>query len=360
MHDEHDADIQDTTGDAQDPTGIDVGPVTDWMAEHVGTTGPLRFRRLAGGHSNLTYRIDDDAGRTVVLRRPPLGPLLPSAHDMGREYALISALGPTDVPVPQALAHCTDESVIGAPFYVMAHVDGVVLHTADQAEAAFSEDDRAEIGRSFVDVLARLHAVDPDEVGLGDLSRKEAYIARQLKTWWRQYEASKTHDDPLLEQVHQWLLDNIPEQGPARVVHGDYRLGNCITGNDRQIAAVLDWEIATLGDPLADLGYVLGTWPRPGDDMVATTSATSMAAGFPERSELVERYAAATGADVSGIDYYEAWADWKTACIVQGVYKRYCDGQLSTEGIDVEAFRHTVVAASELAAAAIRRVDPGF
>lgn len=347
-------------GDTSDPAGIDVGPVTEWLARRVGTTGPLRFERLAGGHSNLTYRIDDAAGRTVVLRRPPLGPLLPSAHDMGREHRLISALGPTDVPVPEALAHCTDESVIGAPFYVMAHVEGVVLHTAELAEQSFDEDARAEIGRSFVDVLARLHAVDPDEVGLGDLSRKEAYIARQLKTWWRQYEASKTEDDPLLERVHGWLLDNIPEQGPARVVHGDYRLGNTITDAENRIAAVLDWEIATLGDPLADVGYVLATWPRPGDDLVATTSATSMAAGFPERAELIERYESATGADLSRIDYYVAWANWKTACIVQGVYKRYRDGQLSTEGVDVEGFRHTVEAASELGAAAIRRVDPAF
>lgn len=351
----------DTTDRGPDqPAGIAVEPVTRWLAEHVGTVGPLRFERLAGGHSNLTYRIDDAEGRTVVLRRPPEGPLLPTAHDMGREYRLISALGPTDVPVPPALAHCTDESVIGAPFYVMGHVDGVVLHTAEMAEQAFTEDERATIGRSFIDVLARLHAVDPDDVGLGDLSRKEAYIARQLKTWWRQYEASKTEEDPLLGRVHEWLQANIPEQGPARVVHGDYRLGNTLTGADHRIAAVLDWEIATLGDPLADLGYVLATWPRPGDAHVATTSATSMAAGFPERAELVERYAAATGADVSDIDYYVAWANWKTACIVQGVYRRYVDGQLSSEGVDVPGFRRTVEAAAELAAEAIVRVDSRF
>ena len=343
-----------------EPAGIRVGPVTGWLAEHVGTVGPLRFERLAGGHSNLTYRIDDAEGRRVVLRRPPEGHLLPTAHDMGREHRLISALGPTDVPVPPALAHCTDDSVIGAPFYVMGHVDGVVLHTAEIAEHAFPEEARATIGRSFIDVLARLHAVDPDTVGLGDLSRKEDYIARQLKTWWRQYEASRTAEDPLLSQIHDWLQGNIPEQGPARVVHGDYRLGNTITGPDHQIAAVLDWEIATLGDPLADLGYVLATWPRPGDDHVATTSATSMAAGFPERSELVDTYAAATGADVSGIDYYVAWANWKTACIVQGVYRRYLDGALDSTGVDVPGFRRTVEAAAELAAEAIRRVDPTF
>lgn len=343
-----------------DPAGISVTPVTAWLAEHVGTVAPLRFERLAGGHSNLTYRIDDAAGRRVVLRRPPEGPLLPTAHDMGREHRLIAALGATDVPMPPALAMCTDESIIGAPFYVMGHVDGAVLHTAALAESTFPEETRGAIGRSFIEVLARLHAVDPDEVGLGDLSRKEAYIARQLKTWWRQYESSKTHDDPLLERVHEWLLANIPEQGPARVVHGDYRLGNCITGPDAKIAAVLDWEIATLGDPLADLGYVLATWPQPGDDLVASTSSTSMAPGFPSRDELTAAYAEITGADVSGIDYYVAWANWKTACIVQGVYRRYRDGQLSTEGIDVDGFRSTVEAAATLGAAAVRRVEPAF
>ena len=342
------------------PLGIDVEGVTAWLGEHVGTTAPLRFERLAGGHSNLTYLIDDAAGRRVVLRRPPMGHLLPSAHDMGREHRLIAALGPTDVPVPEALAHCTDESVTGAPFYVMAHVDGVVLHSAAIAEQAFPVEVRGAIGRSFVDVLARLHAVDPDDVGLGDLSRKEAYVERQLKTWWRQYESSRTHDDPLLARIHDWLGAHVPPQGPARVVHGDYRLGNTITGADCRIAAVLDWEIATLGDPLADLGYVLATWPRPGDDHVATTSATSMAEGFPDRDELLEAYATATGADVSGIDYFVAWANWKTACIVQGVYRRYVDGQLSTEGVDVEGFRATVVAAGELSAEAIRRTDPTF
>lgn len=347
-------------GTQGDPAGIRVGPVTAWLAEHVGTVAPLRFERLPGGHSNLTYRIEDAEGRLVVLRRPPEGPLLPTAHDMGREHRLISALGPTDVPVPPALAHCTDETVIGAPFYVMGHVDGVVLHTAELAEQSFSEEARGEIGRSFIDVLGRLHAVDPDAVGLGDLSRKEDYIARQLKTWWRQYEASRTEEDPLLGQIHDWLQANIPPQGPARVVHGDYRLGNTITGADHRIAAVLDWEIATLGDPLADLGYVLATWPRPGDEHVATTSATSMAAGFPERDGLLERYAAATGADVSGVDYYVAWANWKTACIVQGVYRRYVDGQLSSDGVDVPAFRTTVLAAAQLAADAIRRLDASF
>ncbi len=349
----------DTTAGAE-PAGIRLAPATTWLAEHVGTVGPLRFVRLAGGHSNLTYRVDDAEGRRVVLRRPPEGELLPTAHDMGREHRLIEALGPTDVPVPRALATCTDPSVIGAPFYVMEHVEGVVLHSAADAEAAFGEAERGRIGRDFVEVLARLHAVDPDAVGLGDLSRKEDYIARQLKTWWRQYDASRTGEDPLLGRVHEWLQGNIPEQGPARVVHGDFRLGNTITDADARIAAVLDWEIATLGDPLADLGYVLATWPRPGDEHVATTSATSMALGFPERAELVEAYGAATGADLSGIDYYIAWANWKTACIVQGVYRRYLDGQLSSEGVDVPGFRRTVEAATELAADAIRRVDPTF
>ncbi len=342
------------------PAGIHVEPVTDWLGAHVGCVGPLVFERLPGGHSNLTYRVTDAEGRVVVLRRPPEGHLLPTAHDMGREYRLIAALGPTDVPVPDALAHCEDESVTGAPFYVMAHVDGVVLHSAELAEEAFPAARRHGIGESFVAVLGRLHAVDPDAVGLGDLSKKDDYIARQLKTWWRQYEASRTHDDPLLEAVHDWLRGNIPAQGPARIVHGDYRLGNCITSADGEIVAVLDWEIATLGDPLADLGYVLATWPEPGDERIASTSATSMAPGFPTRAELVDAYTDQTGADVSRIDYFVAWANWKTACIVQGVYRRYRDGALDTAGIDVEGFRRTVESAAALAAESIRRLDPAF
>lgn len=345
---------------SKDPAGIDVDAATRWLADHVGTVAPLQFERLAGGHSNLTYRVVDDVGRTVVLRRPPEGPLLPTAHDMGREHRLIAALGPTDVPVPEALAMCEDDGVIGAPFYVMAHVDGVVLHTAELARQHYDESERHRLGRDFVDVLARLHATDPDEIGLGDLSRKQDYVARQLKTWWRQYEASRTHDDPDLVRVHEWLAANIPEQGPARVVHGDYRLGNCLADGDARIAAVLDWEIATLGDPLADLGYVLATWPEPDDDEVSSTSATSMATGFPSRAELAQAYADATGADISGIDYYVAWANWKTACIVQGVYRRYRDGALATTGIDVEGFRGTIESATRLAGAAIAKVDPGF
>ena len=342
------------------PAGIDVEAVTAWMGTHVGTAAPLQFERLAGGHSNLTYRVVDADGRTVVLRRPPEGHLLPTAHDMGREHRLIAALASTDVPVPQALAHCEDDAVTGAPFYVMAHIEGAVLHSAELAIAHFDEATRAKIGVSFIEVLARLHAVDPDEVGLGDLSKKQDYIARQLKTWWRQYESSRTHDDPLLERIHEWLLANIPEQGPARVVHGDYRLGNCISTDDGRIAAVLDWEIATLGDPLADLGYVLATWPEPGDGIVASTSATSMAPGFPSRAELLERYGAATGADLAHIDYYVAWANWKTACIVQGVYRRYRDGALDTSGLDIEVFRVTVESAATLGAEAISRLDPHF
>ena len=342
------------------PAGIDVDRVTAWLADTVGAVAPLRFHRLPGGHSNLTYRVDDAEGRSLVLRRPPEGHLLPTAHDMSREHRLIAALAPTDVPVPAALAFCDDPSVTGAPFYVMAHVDGVVLHTADLAIQHFTEAERGPIGRSYIDVLGRLHAVDPDDVGLGDLSKKTDYIARQLHTWWRQYDASRTHDDPELALVHEWLQSNVPEQGPARVVHGDYRLGNCITSADRQIVAVLDWEIATLGDPLADLGYVLATWPEPGDDLVSSPVAVSMAAGFPTRAELTERYATATGSDLSQLDYYVAWANWKTACIVQGVYKRYRDGALDTTGVDVEAFRRTVDTSTELAARAIRRRDPSF
>lgn len=318
--------------------GIDVDAVTAWMAEHVGTSGPLEFRRLAGGHSNLTYRVTDAAGRVVVLRRPPLGELLPTAHDMGREWAIVDALQDTPVPVAESLAFCESGDVTGAHFYVMGYVEGVVMHAAEQAEAAYDEPQRRRAGEHFVEVLAALHAVDPDDVGLGELGRKEGYLARQLKRWGSQYQASKTQERPEMDRVTRWLGDHVPEQGPARVVHGDYRLGNCLTGPDGTVQAVLDWEIATLGDPLADMGYVLATWPEPGESVPAAGGAVapSTLPGFPTRAELVERYEAASGTDLSGIDYYVAFAAWKSAAIAEGVYARYLQGALSTEGIDLD------------------------
>jgi aminoglycoside phosphotransferase (APT) family kinase protein len=338
------------TGVETDPAGIAVDGVTAWMQEHIGdVTPPLIFTRVKGGHSNLTYIVDDAAGKRYVLRRPPLGELLPTAHDMNREWGFISGFHPTKVPVPPPLGLCEDQDVTGAKFYIMGFVDGHVMHDATTAES-FNEAGRRSAGLSFIDVLADMHAEDPDEIGISHLGKKENYIERQLKRWYSQWNASKTRELPEVDEVHDALAKNIPEQGPARAVHGDYRLGNCITGADAKIAAVLDWEIATLGDPLADLGYVLHSWPEPGEAGPAHRMSPTTLEGFPLRSELVERYAERSGRDVSNIDYYVAFAHWKTACIVEGVAARYMHGALDTSGVNVDAFLLSVEMAAKRAA----------
>jgi aminoglycoside phosphotransferase (APT) family kinase protein len=333
------------------PAGITVDAVTEWMRGHIDdVTAPLAFTRIKGGHSNLTYRIDDAGGRALVLRRPPLGELLPTAHDMTREWRFISAFHPTPVPVPPPLAYCDDEEVTGAPFYVMAFVEGHVLHDATVPEENYTQEQRRSAGLSFIDVLSDMHAEDPDDIGLADIARKEGYIARQLKRWYSQWEASKTRELPVVDEVHDELSARIPEQGPARVVHGDYRLGNCITSFDGQIAAVLDWEIATLGDPLADVGYVLHSWPEPGESGPAHRMSPTVVPGFPKRDELLERYASRSGRDVSQIDFYVAFSHWKSACIVEGVYARYLHGALDTTGVNVDAFKLSVEMSAKRAA----------
>ena len=315
------------TTDGIDIDGIDTEPVTAWFeAEIDGARGPLTFELIAGGHSNLTFRVEDGAGGGYVLRRPPLGPLLPKAHDMSREHRIVSALGPTDVPVPPALGLCLDEGVNERPFYVMRFVEGTVLHDREVA-GSLSPETRTRVGLDVIDVLAALHGVDPDAVGLGDLGRKEDYVARQLRRWSKQWEQSKTRELPAMDEVRERLERDVPEQVGASVVHGDYRLGNFIVGEDGRLAAVLDWELCTLGDPLADLGYLLNDWVRPDEDVPPfSENAPTRAGGFPARDELLERYASATGRDVSRIAYYRALSYWRAAAIHEGVYARYLAG----------------------------------
>jgi len=340
--------------EATAPAGIVVSGVTAWLEKHVGVQPPLEFERCMGGHSNLTYAITDANGRRVVLRRPPMGHLLPTAHDMSREWRIIYALQDTPVPVPPALGFCDDADVTGAPFYVMGHMSGHVMHDASIARSVYGEAERRRAGESFVDVLAALHDVVPDEVGLGELGRKEGYIARQLKRWYGQWEQSKTRELPLVDQMHDFLASHTPEQGPARVVHGDYRLGNCISADDGTILAVLDWEICTLGDPLADVGYVLATWAEHGDPGAESVGPSSLP-GFPSRGEVLSRYAERSGRDVSLIEFYVAFSHWKSACIVEGVYARYLQGALDPGELDLDAYKLRVDKAAELAAEAAER-----
>src|SRR6478752_5199404 len=257
-------------GAAGAPDGIDVDGIEAWFALNVPRASPpLSFERIAGGHSNLTFRVRDAGGNSWALRRPPLGKRLGSAHDMAREHRVVSALGATEVPVAPVVGLCEDDSVNGAPFYVMEFVEGPILRGLAEAEIFPAEEDRRAIGERVADTLVAIHAVDPDAVGLGDLGRKEDYVARQLRRWQGQWEKSKTRELPVVDEVHEQLAARIPEQGPATIVHGDYRLDNMILTDTGEVAAVVDWELCTLGDPLADVGLLMAYWPERGEDTLA-------------------------------------------------------------------------------------------
>src|SRR5664280_2219431 len=248
--------------------GIDAPAVSAWIASTVpGAIPPFSFELIAGGRSNLTYRVVDGANRSMALRRPPVSHVLPTAHDMKREHTVISALGRTDVPVPRTLGLCVDDSVNGAPFYVMSFVEGHILRD-EGAAAELSEAGRARAGDSLVDTLAVLHSVDVDAIGLGDFARRDGYIARQLKRWHGQFTQSTVDGQPgpaIVDRVHELLAAQIPEQQGVAIVHGDYRLDNTVLDDEGNVLAILDWEICTLGDPLADLGLLLVYWAEPED-----------------------------------------------------------------------------------------------
>jgi aminoglycoside phosphotransferase (APT) family kinase protein len=333
--------------------GIDVPRVSDWFAANIpGAVLPLDFTLVAGGRSNLTFRVTDAGGRSYALRRPPISHVLPTAHDMGREHRIIAALGPTGLPVPPALGYCADESVNGRPFYVMGYVDGYVLRKADAVEQ-LSPAARRRAGESLVDTLAGIHAVDVDAVGLGDLARRDGYIARQLKRWYSQYGQSRGMggpDVPEVDKVHDLLVDRIPAQVGAAIVHGDYRLDNCIVGPDGEVRAVLDWELCTLGDPLADVGLLMVYWAEPGDESTALQESATLAPGFLSRAELRRRYAERSDRDLSDLDFYMAFGYWKLACVLEGVYARYAGGAGGGDPSDYRGFADQVIRLARSAA----------
>jgi aminoglycoside phosphotransferase (APT) family kinase protein len=342
----------------QDVPGIDTAAVRQWMETHVeSATGPFTFDVIAGGHSNLTYKVTGADGRRFVLRRPPLGHVLASAHDMSREFRIIDALRDTPVPVAPALGFCDDTAVNSAPFYVMDFVDGLVIRDRDSAEQLLTPDARRRASESIVDTMAAIHAVRPDAVGLADLGRHEGYIARQLKRWYGQWNQQKTRDLPSVDRVHDELLARIPEQGPATLVHGDYRLDNCMIDSSGDVIAVLDWEICTLGDPMADLGLLMVYWTGPNDDMSAWTGQACTAPGFLDRSDMAERYARVSGRDISQLDFYTAFAYWKLVCILEGVYARYLGGALGQrDPAELEPFNAQVLGAAARAEEMLSRL----
>jgi aminoglycoside phosphotransferase (APT) family kinase protein len=322
------------------PPGVDLDRLQPWFAQHVpgATGGPLTASLISGGRSNLTYAIHEstDAGdQAWVLRRPPLGHVLPTAHDMAREYKVLTALTPTAVPVPRTIGFCEDVAVNDAPFYVMELVEGNILRTgADMA--TLTHDEARRCSEELIDVLVAIHAVDYDAVGLSDFGHPDGYVERQVRRWGEQWERSKTRELPAVDELARRLRAAIPQSPPPTIVHGDYRLDNTMLAPDDpgRIVAVLDWEMATLGDPLADLGLYLLYYVRD-DAQTGNVGATiSSDAGFLPRDAVVERYAKQSGRDVSQLDFYEALAAYKLAIILEGIHARYLMGKTVGEGFD--------------------------
>ena len=340
-------------GTSGGPEGVDVDRVTRWLEDNVaGAKGPFGFELIAGGRSNLTFKVTGSDGTAYVLRRPPVSHVLPTAHDMSREHRIISALGPTPVPVAPALGFCGDEAVNGRPFYVMGFVEGHILRDSARVEKVLDEAGRRRASEQMVDVMADIHTVDVDAVGLGDLGRRDGYIERQLKRWYSQFQQSVEGRDrkvTAVDEVHDLLAGRIPEQGPAAIVHGDYRLDNTMLGPDGSIRAVLDWEICTLGDPMADLGLLMVYWAEAGDSTSALGVSPTALPGFLSRHELSSRYAARTGRDISALPFYVAFGYWKLACILEGVFARYEGGAMGGDREGTEGFGAQVEVLAESA-----------
>ncbi|MFD0687972.1 phosphotransferase family protein [Actinomadura fibrosa] len=347
------------TVDAELPAGvpgIDVPRLAGWLARELPGSGRITaIDLIAGGRSNLTYGITLDGGaesgsgggRRIVLRRPPLGHVLPTAHDMGREYRVLSALGAgTAVPVPKTLAFCDDEDVIGARFYLMDFVEGRVLRTREDARDLTPEQARG-LSEALAEALAAVHTVDVKAAGLEDFGRPSGYMARQLKRWGKQWDGSQeairatggTHDLPEYDRLVARLAERLPADAPARLVHGDFRLDNALARLEPrpEIAAVVDWEMSTLGDPLSDLGLTLVYWAEAGDteeEVLPVGATITSAPGFFTRREFTERYASLTGFDLADLDFYVAFACFKLAVILEGIHARFLQNATVGEGFD--------------------------
>ena len=316
--------------------GIDLPRVQSWFAENIdGYSGaPLSASLIAGGRSNLTYLVNDGTNEWV-LRRPPLGHVLPTAHDMAREYRVQHALASTAVPVPKILGFCDDLAINDAVFYVMERVDGVIYRDASSI-ASLSPTDAKNVSHALVDVLADIHAVDYNAIGLGDFGRPEGYCERQVRRWGEQWERSKTREIPAVDEVARRLKNALPASGSPTIVHGDYRLDNTMMDptNPSRIAAVLDWEMSTLGDPLTDLGLFLLYWGQADAQVIATGSAIGSQDGFLDHDGIVEAYALRSGRSVDDLDWYEVFAAFKLAIIVEGINARFQMGKTLGDGFE--------------------------
>lgn len=315
----------------QDKHRFDEGSLARFMQEKVeGFRPKLTVEQFRGGQSNPTYKLTDGNGTQYVLRRKPPGKLLPSAHAVDREFRIISALYPTRVPVARPYALCEDEAVIGTAFYIMGFVDGRVLWDPTLPNVAKQE--RAKVYEAEIDVIAELHSVDYKAVGLEDYGRPGNYVARQLSRWGKQYKASETERIEEMEQLLEWLPANAPQSETTTIVHGDYRLDNMIFHpSEPRVLAVIDWEISTLGDPLADFSYVMMMWRIP-KEQGGLAGHDLEALGIPSEQAMIERYCARTGrSSIGHWEFYMAYNLWRIACIRQGVYARSLDGTASNK-----------------------------
>jgi aminoglycoside phosphotransferase (APT) family kinase protein len=313
-------------------------------------SGEIDAERIGEGHSNLTFLIRR-GGERFVLRRPPRPPLPPSAHDVLREARLLRALESTTVRVPRVLAACDDESVLDVPFYVMEEVEGVVV-TDTLPPVLASPDERVQAGQDLIDALVEIHAVDWRAAGLEGFGKPSGYLERQLRRFAGLWEHNKTRELPIVAEVGEWLAANMPVSPPATIVHGDYRLGNVMLANEppAHVVSVFDWELATIGDPLADVGYLTVTWvgpDDPADTMFSQLSAVTREPGFPTRDELIARYEARSGRSVDALHWYQALALWKAAVFMEGNYKRFLSG--ASDDAFMAAFDRGVPALAEKA-----------
>lgn len=312
------------------PPLIDEAALEAYLGDRLPGEGPIRVERHQAGHSNETFFLARD-GSGWVLRRPPRGAFLPSAHDVLREFRVLDALKSTPVRVPRTLLACEDESIIGAPFYVMEKIEGVVIR--NELPDFFTQEHRARIGDELIDALVELHAVDPASCGLDTFAKPSGYLERQMRRWKGQLELTMPHSRPLpdLERLGGWLAANLPETQQTTIVQGDYKLDNVMFASETpaRLSAILDWEMSTLGDPIADLGWMISFWREPGDashDLFAETTRVTELPGFKTRADLIERYAAATDRDVSHLVWYMVLAIWKLAILLEGSYARHLAG----------------------------------
>ena len=314
------------------PPGLDL----ERLRTYLGSAAPLTATLFAGGRSNLTYAVSDGTNRWV-LRRPPLGHVLPTAHDMAREHTVLSALSRAGFPVPEPVLLCTDPEPIGAPFYLMRHVDGTIHRDATALEALGPAAVRRLV-LALVDTLADLHALNPDAIGLAGFGRPEGFNGRQVRRWKKQLDASRSRPVEGIEELHARLAAEVPDGGPGAVVHGDYRLDNVLIGPSLQVNAVLDWEMSTLGDPLSDVALMLVYAGRPLLVADGRPRAPLDVPGHPGLDEMAGRYAQRSGRDVGDLHWYVAFAAFKLAVILEGVHYRYVHGQTVGAGFDTVGY----------------------